>query len=480
MTVAGQQQPSDMRFGGTCSQKVSAGGRIVTGKKGWALRVATIAGMAAILAMTINTGISTGDPLLIFSNIMPLHSILALYVGWFHYRNPARGKLGNDLVSVIIPVYNQKEMIETVVAAIFRSTYRNIEVIAINDGSSDGSKEILDALAKKEPGLKVIHKKNAGKRKAVAAGIYAARGKYLLLLDSDSVVDPDAIAEMIKAFKADPMIGGAVGHVKVWNADKNFLTRFQDSWYDFSFNIGKACESTFGSVTCCSGCLAAYRRDVVLHFIRHWADSKVHSSDDRELTSYVATSKWGKEKMREMMASTPVSEKLFQAAASYDDAEDRVMTASTLEKWKTVYVSTAIVYTDVPEKFRGFLRQQERWKKGYVRTNFFVSSFFWHRRNPLMTFVFYTEFMATFSAPLIVLAVFLYAPLLQHQYYYSLSFIAALLMKGVAIGLDYRYRDPAAKNWKYYPLTVAVTNFVLSWVLFPALYRFRENRWLTR
>jgi hyaluronan synthase len=435
--------------------------------------------MSAILFMTLKTGIETHDPLLIFSNIMPLHSILALYVGWFHYRNPATGKVGDDLVSVIIPVYNQKEMIETVIDAIFRSTYARMEVIAINDGSKDGSTEILNGLAKKYPRLKVVHKKNEGKRKAVASGIFAAKGEYLLLLDSDSVIDQQAITEMIKAFKSDPKIGGAVGHVKVWNADKNPLTRLQDTWYDFSFNVGKACESTFGSVTCCSGCLAAYRRDVVQHFIKYWAGSKVHSSDDRELTSYVIGSRWSKEKMKEMMG-VPEPQKLFEEAAKYDDAEDRVMTASTLEKWKTVYVSTAIVYTDVPEKFRGFIKQQERWEKGYIRTNFFVSSFFWHKRSPLMAFVFYTEFMATFTAPLIVLAVFLYAPVLQHQYYYSLSFLLSLFLKGFAIGLDYRFRDPSAKNWKYYPLTVAVTNFVLSWVLFPALYRFKQNKWGTR
>jgi hyaluronan synthase len=510
------------KFQAGSMQRVSRDtGRIVTTWKGWLLRAATIAGMAAILALTLKMGIESADPLLVFSNIMPLHSILALYVGWFHYRNPAARrptamsgrnsddgkeegeKEKDDLVSVIIPVYNQKGMIETVIAALFRSTYGRIEVVAINDGSTDGSKEILDRLAAEYyPQLRVVHKKNEGKRKAVASGIGMSRGRYILLLDSDSVIDPHAVAEMIKAFKSDPKIGGAVGHVKVWNADKNLLTRLQDAWYDFSFNVGKASESTFGSVTCCSGCLAAYRRDVIQQFIRYWASSKTHHSDDRELTSYVLGSGWGKEKMEEAMVvggggeekeeaagdrreavaakTTTLSRRLFETAAQYDDAEDRVLTASALEKWKTVYVSTAIVYTDVPEKFKAFMRQQERWKKGYVRTNFFVSSFFWHRRNPLMALMFYIEFMATFTAPLIMLAVFLYAPLVQHEYYYSLSFVASLFFKGLAIGLDYRYRDPSAKNWKYYPLTVAVTNFVLSWVLFPALYRFRENRWLTR
>lgn len=478
MTLS-EEAPKESQFQTGSLQQVSQDGRIKTTRKGWAIRVATLAGMSIIMAFTLYTGVALGDPMLIFSNIMPLNSIMNMYVAWFHYKSPVTGRLGEDLVSIVIPVYNQKEMIEIVIDAIFQSTYRNIEVVVVNDGSRDGSEEILDRLAGKYRNLKVIHKKNEGKRKAVAGGIYASKGEYIILLDSDSVLDARAIAEMVRAFKADPKVGGAVGHVKVWNANKNLLTRIQDAWYDFAFNVGKSSESVFGSVTCCSGCLAAYRRDVIKDFVAYWAGSKTHYSDDRELTSYVLGSKWSKDKIKEVMGK-PVSRQLFEAAASYDDAEDRVLTASALEKWKTVYVATAIVYTDVPEKFRGFLKQQERWKKGYIRTNFFVSSFFWHQRNPVMTFAFYTDFMATFSAPLIMIAVFFYAPIMQGQYYYSFSFLASLFLKGIAIGLDYRFRDASSKNWKYYPLTIAMTNFVLSWVLFPALLRFKVNKWGTR
>lgn len=460
-------------------QRVSEGGRILTTRKGTVIRLASLVAMSAILAFTLHAGITLGDPLLIFANILPINSILTLSIGWFYFRAPRGGKLGTDLVSIIIPVYNQKEMIETVVDAIFRSTYPSIEIIAVNDGSKDGTKEILDRLAARYRQLKVIHKKNEGKRKAVAAGIYASTGEYVILLDSDSVLDPMAVSEMVKAFKSDPKIGGAVGHVKVWNARKNVLTKIQDAWYDFAFNVNKAGESSFGSVTCCSGCLAAYRREIIKDFVGYWAGSKTQYSDDRELTSYVLGSKWSKNKIKEIYGK-PISRQLFESAANYDDAEDRLLTASTLEKWKTVYVPTALVYTDVPERLRGFLKQQERWKKGTIRTNFFVSSYFWHNRHPLMTFFFYLDFMAAFTAPFMMVAVFLYAPLMHQQYWYTLSFLGSLLMKGLAIGLDYRFRDPSAKNWKYYPLTIMVTNFILSWMLFPALLRFKVNKWGTR
>ncbi len=154
-------------------------------------------------------------------------------------------------------------MIEIVIAAIFRSTYRNIEVVAVNDGSTDGTKEILDRLAEKNPSLKVIHKENEGKRKAVAVGFHNSKGKYLIMIDSDSVVDKNAILEIMRTFKANPNIGGVVGQAKVWNADKNILTKCQDVWYDYSFNIRKCAESYFGTVMCLSGCLAGYRREAI-------------------------------------------------------------------------------------------------------------------------------------------------------------------------------------------------------------------------
>ena len=65
-----------------------------------------------------------------------------------------------DLFSIIIPVFNQKEMIETVIDSVYASTYKNIEVIAVNDGSTDDSGRVLDSLREKFPNLKVVHKAN--------------------------------------------------------------------------------------------------------------------------------------------------------------------------------------------------------------------------------------------------------------------------------------------------------------------------------
>ncbi len=74
---------------------------------------------------------------------MSVDALIVFVVGWVFYRNPAKGQADDDLVLVTIPEYNQKNMIEIVVDAIYRSTYINIEAIAVNDRSNDGSKEVL-------------------------------------------------------------------------------------------------------------------------------------------------------------------------------------------------------------------------------------------------------------------------------------------------------------------------------------------------
>jgi hyaluronan synthase len=265
----------------------------------------------------------------------------------------------------------------------------------------------------------------------------------------------------------------------VLNANKNLLTRCQDTWYDFAFNIQKCCESSFGSVTCCSGCLAGYRRAHIEKFVPYWMRSTVDCSDDRELTSYIIAPAEAKRALIDYMPKSKFAEKLLRDASQYDDAEDRILTANALVRSDAVYVASAIVYTDVPETFRKFTRQQERWKKGYLRTNFYVSTFFW-KRNPLMAMLYYTEYAASFITPFIALGVTVFQPLVLGHYWMPLMFAALLVLKGFLLGIDYRLRDPNSKNWKYNVLMSMLSQFVVSWMLIPALLHIRNNRWGTR
>ncbi len=445
----------------------------VAGKRIWFMRAVVIGAITFFMVTNFIMAWFAADALVLYSTLMPLHMLLVFIIGWFFFKNKATGEVPEELVSIIIPVYNEENLIEDVIKAVLDSSYSNIEVIAVDDGSKDKSGNILDALALENSKLRVIHQENGGKRTAVAAGFYLSRGSYIVLIDSDSVVDFKAIEEFMKAFSGNPKVGGVVGECKVINADKNLLTKCQDAWYDYAFNIHKTTESTFGTVLCCSGCLAAYRREAISRFVPFWAASVTQNSDDRDLTSYAMASSWTKKEL------TPLSLQLMEDMAGYDDSEDRGLTASALIEWETVYIPSAVVRTKVPEKPKGYIRQQTRWKKGYVRSCFFVSAFFW-RKHPLMALIFYIEFMNTFLAPLVIFAVYFYAPFILGLVWIPLTYSIGQILIGVAAGLDYKFREPKSKNWKYKPLMNIVASLVLPWLLIPALWDYRKNKWMTR
>lgn len=103
-----------------------------------------------------------------------------------------------SLVSLIIPVYNGERYLEKCMNSIIMQTYKNIEVILINDGSSDKSKEILDRFSKRDKRIKVIHKKNEGVSIARNIGLNLSTGEYIFFIDSDDYLDETVISDMMQ------------------------------------------------------------------------------------------------------------------------------------------------------------------------------------------------------------------------------------------------------------------------------------------
>lgn len=100
------------------------------------------------------------------------------------------------LISVIVPVYRVEEYLERCVKSILSQTYKNLEVILVDDGSPDQCPAICDACAEKDVRVKVIHQENKGLSGARNAGIDAASGEYLAFVDSDDYVSPHFIEEL--------------------------------------------------------------------------------------------------------------------------------------------------------------------------------------------------------------------------------------------------------------------------------------------
>lgn len=102
------------------------------------------------------------------------------------------------LISVIVPVYNVEKYLPKCVDSILNQTYRNLEVILVDDGTKDASDAICDDYARKDPRVKVIHKVNGGLSSARNAGIDIARGEYLGFVDSDDWIEPETYESLLK------------------------------------------------------------------------------------------------------------------------------------------------------------------------------------------------------------------------------------------------------------------------------------------
>lgn len=129
----------------------------------------------------------------------------------------------NILLSVIVPVYNIKKYLGKCLESICFQTYRNLEIIIVDDGSTDGSGEICNEYALKDKRIKVIHKENGGQVSARKAGVKAATGKYVISVDGDDWIEQNRFQNLVEmGLKAAPDMVHLEGHYKEYK-DKSVL-----------------------------------------------------------------------------------------------------------------------------------------------------------------------------------------------------------------------------------------------------------------
>lgn len=107
----------------------------------------------------------------------------------------------NPLISIIVPVYNSAKYLPKCLDSILNQTYQNLEIICVNDGSTDNSTNILKTYTKKDPRIKILTQKNSGLSAARNSGIKAATGEYIAFVDSDDQIKPTMLKDMISALQ---------------------------------------------------------------------------------------------------------------------------------------------------------------------------------------------------------------------------------------------------------------------------------------
>lgn len=182
-------------------------------------------------------------------------------------------------VSVLVPCYNEENNIEATLKALTDMHYPNYEIIAIDDGSSDASPQILNKLKDHISRLRVVHlTKNQGKAIALKSGALAARGDFLVCIDGDAILDHYAITWIMHHFVHSPRVGAVTGNPRV-RTRTTLLGRIQVGEFSAIIGLLKRAQRVYGRVFTISGVICAFRR-VALHRVGYWSESTLTEDID--------------------------------------------------------------------------------------------------------------------------------------------------------------------------------------------------------
>ena len=120
------------------------------------------------------------------------------------------------LISIVVPIYNVADFLPRCLDSIFAQTYKTLEIILVDDGSTDDSGKLCDAYKKKDRRIVVIHKKNGGLSDARNAGTKAAKGEYISFVDPDDYIDSDYVAYLYRSISKNDSDISACGHTSIY------------------------------------------------------------------------------------------------------------------------------------------------------------------------------------------------------------------------------------------------------------------------
>ncbi|MEA1925464.1 MAG: glycosyltransferase [Candidatus Altiarchaeota archaeon] len=250
-------------------------------------------------------------------------AMILLYTSWLILvimpRKEIHGENTYPHLSVILPAHNESHIIRETLNALFRAKYPGSrEIIVVNDGSTDGTLEILKELAGENKSLQYINTNHLGKANAMNEGFKNAKGEIIVSLDADSKVDSKALVEIVKPF-ADERVGAVSGIIRGM-VNRNILTWFQD--FEYVLSSGWRYALNRANSTYIFPGFAAYRREAL------------------------------------------------KAVGGFKEdtlAEDFDIGVRLKKKGYKLLMSNAVIYTKMPETLKGLMRQRMRWGRGTIQ-----------------------------------------------------------------------------------------------------------------
>ncbi len=347
------------------------------------------------------------------------------------------GVLPTDpLVSVLIPAWNEEVGIIKTIQSVLKSSHKKLEVIIINDGSTDSTDllvtEFIKKYEKNKPSniaIKYLSLVNGGKAKALNEALKVVTGEFVVTVDADCFMDPQAISQMIKRF-TDDKVAAVAGNVIVGNRKKP-IELIQQLEYLYGFYFRKA-DSIFNSVYIIGGAAAAYRNSVL---------QEIGGFDHNIITEDVEMS-----------------------------------TRILAHGYKTRYAADAVVFTEGPSDFKSLCSQRLRWKFGRILTFIKHKKLFFSvqkKHNPYLTFfllplAIYAEIALLFEG--LSLTAF-YAYTIYSSHYMPLVFVISFMTLVICLQILFDSKARFHSNLIILAPVAWLLFYFIDLVEFQALYR---------
>jgi len=392
-----------------------------------------------------------------WSDVLARPSVMWLMMGivllvfrtllWFRYR-PFAPMTAQDAPSltVIIPAYNEGAMVTQSINSVTRADYPRhlLQILVVDDGSSDDTWQHIVQGERRYPNLvtAIRLERNQGKRAALAEGFRRARGTVVVTVDSDSIIENQALLAIVAPFR-DRSVGAVAGKVVVYNSRAGLIPKMLRVRFALSFDFLRAVQSTFGTVNCCPGALSAYRTDVVRAVLDSW-----------------------------------LNQMFFGASCTI--GEDRALTNYILGcGFNCVYQRTAVVRTMVPEQYVKLAKMYLRWDRSYVREECRLLRIVWKRpfRQALIAFI--DQLFSNFRYPVAYASLILLVRLSLHD---PTTIPRMLVAMGIMSAFYMLYFLRSERSWEFlYGILYSYFYlFTLFWIFPCAVLTVRARGWLTR
>jgi peptidoglycan-N-acetylglucosamine deacetylase len=334
--------------------------------------------------------------------------------------------LEEPFVSVIVAAYNEEEVIVRTIESVLGSSYKQIEVIVVDDGSKDTTLHVVQKAFAGNSMVTVLSQENGGKAAALNFGMDHCRGDVYVYLDADTILASDAIQKLVRHF-ADEKVGAVAGNVKVGNRI-NTLTRLQSVEYIASQNLDRRAYAYINTVTVVPGAIGAWRKTAVQSAGGYTSDTL---AEDMDLT-------W------------------------------RVRLAG----WKIDNESEAIAYTEAPATLSSFFKQRFRWTFGTLQC------LFKHRKSLGKSGLF-----GRLALPMLWVYQFgiqIIAPFVDLQLLYSLLVFGSAWASHSVLTRDWRPLSDATQTMAYIGFMYALffmVEFVSAFIAFRMDHEKKSQLW---